>query len=166
MDFKNLTAPVSLARKTSHYIYEGMSYTADVREGVQWSTLAEAAEGPKLALRFIAPAPAGQADSALTLVAPRFLYDGGRLLAEAEVVQAHLHGPELLLSRTDAQRLGLASGDRASVSHNGTTVIVPVKIDRAAADGVALIPRNLAGRPAEKLVGPEGLYTTVTVEKI
>jgi hypothetical protein len=145
-----------------------MSYTADVREGVQWASLAEAdaADAPKLALRFIKPAPADLAGSALTLVAPRFLYDGGRLLAEAEVVKAHLHLPELLLSRTDAQKLGLASGDRVSVSHNGVAVIVPVKIDRAAADGVALMPRNLPGHPAERLLGPEGLYTTIKVEKM
>jgi NADH-quinone oxidoreductase subunit G len=167
MDFKNLTAPVSLARKTAHYIYEGMSFTADVREGVQWATLAEAgAAASKLTLRFIKPAPVEQTETGLTLVAPRFLYDGGRLLAEAEVVKVHIHTPEILLSRTDAQKLGVASGDTVTVSQNGAVVTLPVKIDRSAHEGVALVPRNLAGHPAEKLVGPEGLYTTVKVEKM
>jgi len=27
------------------------------------------------------------------------------------------------------------------------------------------VPRNLQGRPAEKLVGPDGFYTNVNVEK-
>jgi NADH-quinone oxidoreductase subunit G len=165
MEFKNLTAPISLARKTSHYIYEGMSYTADVREGIQWATLAEDSS-VKLALRFIKPAPVEEAlSTALTLVAPHFLYDGGRLLAEAEVLKAHIRQPQFILSRVDAQRLGVANGDMVIVSHNGVSVSLPVKVDRKASEGITLIPRNLAGHPAEKLVGPVGLYTTVKVEK-
>lgn len=163
MDFKNLTAPISIERKTSHYIYEGMSYTADVREGVQWPTLAED-ESNKLKLRFVAPAPVEKGDG-LTLVAPRFLYDGGRLLAEAEVVAAHLHRPQALLSKADAQKLGVGNGDMVTLSQNGTSVALPVQVNRKLSEGIVVVPRNLAGRLAEKLVGVSGLYTTVKVEK-
>lgn len=163
MDFKALTAPISLVRKTSHYIYEGMSYTADVREGVQWPSLAEN-ETAKVPLRPIEPAPLAGSNG-LTLVAPRLLYDGGRLLAEAEVVQQRLVQPALLLSGADAEKLGVTNGDSVTVSQNGTGVTLPVLVNRTVPAGVAVVARNLAGRPAEKLVGPAGLFTSVTVEK-
>lgn len=164
MKFENLTAPVSLARKTSHYIYEGMSFTADVREGIQWQTLAESET--QVPLRFIAPEPVEKTSEGLTLVAPRFLYDGGRLLAEAEIVQPRLAKPEVLLSRPDAERLGVSSGDYVTLSQNGTSISLPVQINRKMSQGVALLPRNLAGHPAEKLVGVDRAYTTVTIKKV
>jgi anaerobic selenocysteine-containing dehydrogenase len=86
-------------------------------------------------------------------------------LAEAEVVKAHVHQPQLILSRVEAQRLGVANGDNVTIYQNDTSVSLPVKVDRKAGEGIILLPRNLAGRPAEKLVGPAGLYTTVKVEK-
>ena len=165
MDFKNLTAPISLQRKTDHYIYEGMSYTADVREGIQWPTVAEDESAPKIPLRFIEPAKASSQEPGLMLVAPRMLYDGGRLLAEAEVVTAHILQPQVMLSRRDAQKLGLSNGDQVTVSQNGTSVTVPVQVNRTVSEGMAIMPRNLAGRPAEKLLGPNGLYSTVKLEK-
>ena len=165
MEFENLTAPISLERKTSHYIYEGMSFTADVREGVQWASLAEN-EDARLSLRYVEPETASPVSAAgLTLVAPRFLYDGGRLLAEADVVKAHIHEPKLLVSRPDASRLDLASGELAVVSRNGVSVELPVQVNRQLREGVVIVPRNLEGHPAEKLVGGGGHYTTVTVEK-
>ncbi len=167
MEFENLTAPVSLERKTSHYIYEGMSFTADAREGVQWPTLAEnnAEGGPKLPLRFIEPAPVAGDEDGFTLVGSRFLYDGGRLLAESQVVESRIRQPQILLSKLDAQRLGVANGDEVTVSQNGVSVALPVKINRMVAEGTAVAPRNVAGRPVEKLVGPGGVYATVKVEK-
>lgn len=164
MEFENLTAPISLERKTSHYIYEGMSFTSDVREGIQWPSLAED-NSVTLELRFVEPAVVNDETDGLTLIAPRFLYDGGRLLAEAEVVAAHIRQPQVQLSRADAHMLGVSNGDAVSVSQNGTSVELPVKVNRTLAEGTMLVPRNVAGRPAEKLVGPAGLYATVTVEK-
>jgi NADH-quinone oxidoreductase subunit G len=164
MKFENLTAPVSLARRTSHYIYHGMSFTASVREGVQWSTLAEHSDA-QIPLRFIAPvAPAGEA-SGLTLVAPRFLYDDGRLLAEADLIQPHIQSPQLLLSRSDAQRLGVANGDTVTVAQNGTSLALPVQVNRMVNEGVVLLARNLAGRPAETLLGPGASHGIVEIQK-
>ena len=70
-----------------------------------------------------------------------------------------------MLSPRDAAALALAGGDTVTVSQNGTAVNVPVQVIRMLAEGVAVLPRNLAGRPAEKLVGPDGIYTIVQVEK-
>ncbi len=164
MKFENLVAPVSLARKTAHYIYEGMSFTADVREGVQWPSLAEQ-ESAQVPLRFIAPAAPASNGPGLTLVAPRRLYDAGRLLAEAELMQPHLAQPKVQVSRADARKLGLANGDVVSISQNGVSVALPVQINRSVSEGIVVVPRNLAGRPAEKLVGPGGLFGSVKVEK-
>lgn len=165
MKFENLVAPVSLARKTAHYIYEGMSFTADVREGVQWPSLAEQ-ELAQVPLRFIAPAAPASTGPGLTLVAPRRLYDAGRLFAEAELMQPHIAQPQLHVSRADAQKLGLANGDLVSVSQNGTSVPLTVQINRSVSEGIVVVPRNLAGRPAERLLGPGGLSGSVKVEKI
>ncbi|MBI1877454.1 MAG: molybdopterin-dependent oxidoreductase, partial [Chloroflexi bacterium] len=164
MKFENLVAPVSLARKTSHYIYEGMSFTADVREGVQWDSLAEH-ESTILPLRFIPPAAPADSDKGLTLAAPRFLYDDGRLLAEAELIHPHIHQPQALISRAHAQKLGLAKGDTVTVSQNGASLTLPVQVNRMVSEGTVLVARNLAGRPAEKLLGPGGLCGPVKVEK-
>jgi predicted molibdopterin-dependent oxidoreductase YjgC len=144
-----------------------MSYTADVREGVQWKTRAEdgSAGAPKLALRLVEPVPLAGSQDSLILVAPRILYDGGRLLAEAEVVASHLHPVQILLARSDAQKLGIATGDQVTISVNGTSIELPAQISRTATEGVALVPRNLAGRPAETLLGPSALFAAVKVEK-
>ena len=165
MKFENLTAPVSLERKTSHYIYEGMSFTADVREGVQWPTVAED-DSARLQLRFVAPTAPAKNETGFVLVAPRFLYDDGRLLTEAEIVQPRLTRTEVLLSRSDARKLDLANGVSVVLSHNGASVTLPVRLDRTVPEGVVVLPRNLAGRPAEKLVGSGGIYAPVTVEKV
>jgi len=166
MAFSNLVAPISLERKTAHYIYEGMSFTADVREGLQWPTLAE--EEPetsgKIALRFMPPAGPDESDG-LTLVAPRMLYDAGRLFAEAELMQPHIQPSRLMLSRPDASRLGIGNGDMVTISRNGASLTLPVQVNRHVAEGTVLLPRNLEGYPVEQLVGPGGLYTTVRVEK-
>ncbi|GIK43695.1 MAG: NADH-quinone oxidoreductase [Chloroflexota bacterium] len=165
MKFENLVAPVSLARKTSHYIYEGMSYTADVREGVQWATLAEN-ESAKAPLRFVAPKVAVVDENvALTLVAPRVLYDEGRLFVEAELMRSHIVPPQIWVSRADAQKIGLVNGDTLTVAQNGTSVALPVVINRSLSEGVVVVPRNLAGRPAERLLGPGEVFGPVRVKK-
>ena len=172
MAFEKLVAPVTLDRETSHYIYEGMSFTADVREGMQWPTVAES--GAKVTLRFIAPIPPSippesggtkGGESELTLVAPRMLYDNGRLLAETDIMQPHILKPELLISRADAEKWGVTNGDKVVVSQNGTSIQLPVQINRMMSAGTLLLPRNLTGRPAEKLVGEAGLYAPVKVKR-
>ena len=57
------------------------------------------------------------------------------------------------------------SADTVTLSQNGTSLVLPVQVSRMVSEGVAVLPRNLAKRPAEKLVGPSGLYATVKVEK-
>lgn len=166
MNFANLLAPVPLARKTSHYIYAGMSFTGEVREGLQWPTVSEH-EGERLPLTFAAPAgpPPAPAAGELLLVAPRVLYDGGRLLAESEVLAGHIIRPHASFSQEDAARLGLAEGDRVRLSAGPTSTTMSVRVNRLVPQGVVLAPRNLTGFQAETLVRENGFFATVTVEK-
>jgi len=162
-----LGAPIGLTRPTSHYIYEGLSFTAEVREGVQWPTLAED-KTAKVPLRFIVPPEIQNQKSKiknLMLVAPRVLYDDGRLLAEAEVVKNHVVKPMLWLSRADASKLGVADGEQVTVSRHGVAVTVAVQIYRLLNEGVAVLPRNLAGRLAEKLMGA-AVFAEVEVQPV
>jgi predicted molibdopterin-dependent oxidoreductase YjgC len=138
-----------------------MSFTTDNREGVQWPSLAETDPAVKIPLRFIAPADPPAPGNGLTLVAPRVLYDDGRLLAEAEVVKAYIVSPHLELSKPDAARLGITDGDQVTVSaNNGVKIDLPARVNKMLDEGVVVVPRNLAGRPAEKLGS-----TVVNVEK-
>jgi formylmethanofuran dehydrogenase subunit D len=82
----------------------------------------------------------------MTLVAPRVLYDDGRLLREAVVVQSHIHASVLTISRGDAGTLGVAAGDMVQVSQNGYIgVACRCRPSREVPVGVVLLPRNLAG---------------------
>lgn len=95
MSFENLVAPVSLDRQASHYIYEGMSFTADIREGSQWKSVAEDTEN-KLTLRFIEPQTTTANSDELTLVASRTVFDGGRWLAESDLLQPRISSQKFL----------------------------------------------------------------------
>ncbi len=162
-NFENLLSPISLERKSSHYIYSGTSFTADSREGVQWATLAEQPDSA-FNLKFMPPEkepPQGD----LVLVAPRVLYDGGTLIGEADIVAAHIHPPQAQLSRRDAKRLNLSDGDKAGFSVNGVTLTLPVRVNRLLPQGVVLIPRNLQGFPAETLLAGQGPIAAVNVTK-
>jgi NADH-quinone oxidoreductase subunit G len=167
MSYARLSEPIPLSRRMSHYIYAGMSYQAEVSEGRQWPTLAEEAthtfvlryeEPPDL------PAPARRRRSAdVTLIAPRALYDGGTLLGKATILAPHVVPPHVAVSPDDAARLKVAAGNRVRVEANARQVTLPCRIDAGLPPGVAAIPRNLAGHPAEVLLGETQLTGVATL---
>ncbi len=156
MNFENLTEPISLERKMAHYIYSGTSFTADTREGLQWHSLAEA-DDAKLAVQFVEPA--AETLDGMVLVAPRVLYDGGTLIAQAEGMAAHIQPPHAVISGKDAGRLEISKGDLVSLAVPGVSVTVPVQLNGLVPAGVVLVPRNLSGFPAEKLLGSNRLVS-------
>jgi len=164
MSFANLLAPISIERQRSHYIYSGMSFTSDLREGLQWPTLAEASEETTFGLEFVAPT-AEPAGGEFTLIAPRVLYDGGVLVGEAEILKHHLEQPAATFAAADAGRLGLSAGERVSLKSAAGTVTLPVKIDRRLPEGVIRVPRNLSGAPAERLLAGPGVTVAVELTK-
>ena len=162
MSHEQLARPVSLSRRMSHYIYAGMSYQAEVREGLQWPTLAED-ETLTLELSWVDPPPPPSDGDGYTLVTPRVLYDAGTLLGQAEILGTRLVQPHVALSRADGLALGVSDGDRLRISANSHSVTLPARVDGAVPDGVLAIPRNLEGLPAESLLGPERVFGRVKV---
>jgi len=164
LSYERLSQPVPLSRRMAHYIYAGMSFQAEAREGVQWPTQAEASS-TKLPLTWADPLP--QAAHALpkrfTLATPRVLYDGGNLLGQAEILGTHLVQPHVALARADAQALGVANGEIVQVSADGRQVALPARVDGLVPQGVVAIPRNLPGQPAEQLLGDEQVSGEVEV---
>jgi predicted molibdopterin-dependent oxidoreductase YjgC len=162
MSHEQLSRPVPLSRRMSHYIYAGMSFQAEVREGLQWPALAED-ELRSLGLEWVEPPPPPADDDALTLVAPRVLYDGGSSLGQAEILGTRLVHPHVALARGDALALGVSNGDQLKVAANGHQVTLPARVDDTLPEGVMAIPRNLRGLPAESLLGEKEVFGRVTV---
>jgi len=163
MSYERLSQPVPLSRRMSHYIYAGMSFQTEVREGIQWPTRAED-ESATLELSWADPPVPADGDG-LTLVTPRVLYDGGTLLGQTEILGTRLVRPHVALSRADALTLGVSDGDRVQVSADGRSVTLPARVDGVVPEGVVAIPRNLEGRPAETLLGDEEVFGRAEVAK-
>jgi NADH-quinone oxidoreductase subunit G len=165
MSYEQLARPVSLSRRMSHYIYAGMSFQAEVREGLQWPTLAED-ESLTLQLSWADPPAPPSGDEGFTLVAPRVLYDAGTLLDQAEIIGTRLVQPHVALSRPDALALGVSDGDSLRVAANNHSVKLPARVDGAVPEGVLAIPRNLKGLPAESLLGEGRVFGRVKVARV
>jgi anaerobic selenocysteine-containing dehydrogenase len=75
----------------------------------------------------------------------------------------HLIQPYVALARVDAQTLGVADGQTVQVAAGGRQVALPARVDGRVPQGVVAIPRNLAGQPAERLLGDEQVSGEVEV---
>lgn len=164
ISYEQLARPVTLSRRMSHYIYAGMSFEAEVREGVQWPVLAED-ESVLLKLDWVDPPDPTDDRNGFTLVTPCVLYDGGTLLGQAEILGTRLVQPHIALSRSDALALGVSDGDHVQVESDGQHTTLPAHVDGAVPEGVFAIPRNLGGHPAEKLLGHGRVFGRVEVTK-
>jgi NADH-quinone oxidoreductase subunit G len=162
MSYEQLARPVPLSRRMSHYIYAGMSFQAEVREGIQWPTRAED-ESLALELGWIDPPAPSTEDDGFTLVSPRVLYDGGKLLGQAEILGTRLVQPHVAIARSDAMTLGVSHGDHLQVAVDGRSVTLPAHVNGAVPGGVVAVPRNLKGAPAESLLGDGRVFARVKV---
>lgn len=171
MSYERLSQPVPLSRRMSHYIYAGLSFQTEVREGIQWPSQAEN-EPVTLPLIWVDPPPPPAEDEGFTLVTPRVLYDGGTLLGQAEILGTRLVQPHLALSRADALALGVSSGDQLQVvadNHQQSTqrtVTLPAQVDGVVPKGVVAIPRNLKEQPAESLLSAGRTFGRVRIAKL
>ena len=170
ISYERLSQPVPLSRRMSHYIYAGMSFQVEVREGVQWPALAED-ESMTLELTWVDPPDPPADGGEFTLVTPRVLYDGSTLLGHAEILGTCLVQPHVALSHADALALGVSDGDHLQVAEDGRhqsarrVVTLPARVDGVVPEGVVAIPRNLAGLPAESLLGEGRVFGLVKVVK-
>ena len=164
MSYEQLARSVPLSRRMSHYIYAGMSFQAEVREGIQWPTRAED-ESLALELGWIDPPAPSTEDDGFTLVSPRVLYDGGTLLGQAEILGTRLVQPHVAIARSDAMTLGVSHGDHLQVAVDGRSVTLPAHVNGAVPGGVVAVPRNLKGAPAESLLGDGRVFARVKVTR-
>jgi NADH-quinone oxidoreductase subunit G len=84
------------------------------------------------------------ADGGLRLVAYKPLFSGPAV-ERVEELQFQRPEAEIQLSRTDAERLGLRSGDEVTVSGGGASVTLRARIAKTVHPGVALVAREFAG---------------------
>jgi hypothetical protein len=164
MSYERLSQPVPLSRRMSHYIYAGMSFQVDVREGIQWPVLAED-KSMTFELSWVDPPDPPSGGEGMTLVTPRVLYDGGTLLSQAEILGTRLVQPHAALSCADALALDLSNGDGLRITADEHQVTLPVHVDGIVPEGVVAVPRNLAGLPAESLLGEARVFGKVKVAK-
>jgi NADH-quinone oxidoreductase subunit G len=165
ISYERLARPLALSRRMSHYIYAGMSFQAEVREGVQWPTQAED-KGVTLELAWADPPDPPAGADGMILAARRVLYDAGALLGQAEILGTRLIRPHVALARADAERLGVADGGRVTLAANGAQVTLPAVVDGLVPPGVAAVPRNVDGRPAEALLGEGQVFGPVQVSRV
>ncbi|MCJ7556578.1 MAG: molybdopterin-dependent oxidoreductase, partial [Gammaproteobacteria bacterium] len=162
MIYEALSQPISLSRSMSHYIYAGMSFQAEGREGLQWPTLAED-DSATLALTWMDPPEPPGRDGGFTLASPRVLYDGGTLVSCAEILAGRLTHPHAVMSTADGRALGISSGDRMQLSANGQQTVLACRLDGGLPAGVVVIPRNLPGQPAESLLNRGHTFGPVAI---
>jgi NADH-quinone oxidoreductase chain G len=87
----------------------------------------------------------------LTLVTGRLLYDRGTLLRRSERIQNLVPEAFVMIHPSDAEKLGLADGDNASVVSAVGRLGLSVKLSEEIVPGVAFAPLNLSEAPLSVL---------------
>jgi NADH-quinone oxidoreductase subunit G len=169
LNVEQLAAPPPLARRQSHYIYSGMSFETLSGEGWQWPVAAE-----KTAVDFslvYAPSPPEPApldgDYPFLLVTPVVLYGRGTLISRSELLlRSRVADPYVALSRADAERLGVGAGEAVWLVSPQGRATLKVRLDETLPGGVAVAPRNLAGRLTTALTGRRAIMARVRIERV
>jgi NADH-quinone oxidoreductase subunit G len=128
--------PSAVFAELSERIYDGLPF-GEVGERAALRTRSEA-PAPDLPTE---PAPEGDG---LRLVRYRPLFSGPAVERVPEL-QFQRPGPEIELSRQDADTRGVADGDTVNVSHNGTSLRLRARVSRDLSEGVVRIPTEHAG---------------------
>jgi NADH-quinone oxidoreductase subunit G len=159
--FAALTAAVSF--------YAGISDTDIGGRGIRWQDrspelhqLLHPADGQVDAVREL-EAPAAQGDRALTLGTYRDLWAGP--ITELNPPLKFLTPQQQVeISVSDAQRLGLKSGDRIRVSRNGSGIEAEAKVKERVPQGVVFMAEGVADGNANALLN--GGPVQVKIEKL
>jgi NADH-quinone oxidoreductase subunit G len=142
--------------------YDGTSYENTEGFGAQWPTLAE--QGNLVFdLVFSQPATQQRRDGELLLVAAPRLYNGGTLMQNAEGLSFWVAQPYVGIAQADAQRMGIASGQRLRLHSQRGAIELTAKVDGQVAPGTLLVP-DLHAIPLGQV--QTGVITPVRVEKV
>ncbi len=136
--------PRSMGRPSiSHIIYEGTRFEYLGDTGHQWPSLAENTDAP-FELLWVEPNPVPEThDGELLLVPITRLYNRGTLLAHSAILEPLIPEPHVQVSQSDAERLGLGSGDWVKVSLDGMDFEATAEVEESVPPGVLLMPRGL-----------------------
>lgn len=138
--------------------YDGTSYTNFEGLGVQLPALADDA---KSALTISGPILPATADEGLLLMLAPRAYDG-RTWAFGSKLAPRMVPPHVILSISDAQRIGVAIGEAVSIHSEAGTITLAAQIDSGLAAGTVLLP-DVHGTQAASIV--TGAITAVRVTK-
>ena len=142
--------------------YDGTSYTNTEGLGVQWPVLAEQSKSV-FDLTFSRPEPAPTGNGNLTLVTSPRLYDDSTLMRESDMLRFWVADPYVGLSREDAERLQIASGDRVRLTSSAGLLELFARVDGDVAVGTAIVPDN-ENIPLASV--QTGVLTSVHIEKV
>jgi len=128
--------PSQVFQELSQLAYDGITY-GDIGEHAPLRPRSAPLEPPAV------PAPE-RATRGLRLVAYRPLFSGPAVERVPEL-QFQRPAAQLELSREDARRLGVSTGDEVTVRSNGTSVRLRARVSRTARRGVVRAPVEHAG---------------------
>lgn len=139
--------------------YGGTTY--ENRQGLGVQLPPDVQRGKEAELGWQNPVGLGEFESGLLAVPVTRLYDRGVTVTTSHLLQQRIAQVGVALNPADAEKLGIANGERVSVQLNHAAHLVIAKLDENAPLGVVLVPRSL-GIP---LFQPQPVQIR-TVEKV
>jgi NADH-quinone oxidoreductase subunit G len=119
--------------------YGGTSYENKEGLGVQLASGAERGEAVAMG-KVELPQVLGEG---LMLVPTTVLYDKGTVFAEAALMHPRVPAAHAELHAADAARLGIAEGDRVTLTASGQTWTTQAHVNGRAPEGAVLLPESL-----------------------
>ena len=159
-----LTRSGSWGRQANEPIYyDGTSYANSEGVGVQ---VPAAADDPRASFSIAVPARQPRQDAApgsLTLITPPRAYDGGGWARGSKLLPRQVP-PHAILSLADAQRLGVAMGERVRIESAAGAVELPATVDAGLAEGLVLVPAVSGAALGAVVTGGQTKVAVVKVE--
>ncbi len=120
--------------------YGGTSYENNQGLGIQLAPAAQKGEAP--ALGWLQPQEMVVPEVGLLAVPVTCLYDRGQTIWATELLHQRIPEPYVSVSEATCERLGITTGDKASLTIGETEVLVAVRLDETLPEGVVLVPRS------------------------
>lgn len=105
-------------------------------------------ESAQLEVRPVTVDGPASSDADLSLIPVRVLYDRDVLFEPSRLMHHRVPPPFVELNQADAERLGIADGDRVAVEGDGYQITAMARVDGRAPAGYALLPVRLSSTPA------------------
>jgi formate dehydrogenase alpha subunit len=166
MSYKDSEAIFEEIRKVTPS-YAGITYKRMEYEGIHWPCPAEDHPGTPIlhtvqfpigkgkfhAIDYIPPAERADADYPMYLTTGRVLYQyhTGTMTRKTDGLNERAPGNFVEISPSDADRYGLADGDKVQVASRRGEIVAGIKISDKAVNGTVFIPFHFAESAANRL---------------